>query len=180
MVYLSVFLGVWIGFSIFGFHKKLSGTKSIGGGFIVACIALIIVGFITQKNEPKESSKTSSIEQTVTVKQTEPKVKSKQELLVGEWFCRNSKNYIHKVVYKSDGTYDSYESGYVPGVVSDTGLNSVGTYSIDGDILRRKYKSVSFKGEYDSTVIIKTLTTDELVLYYQDLNSREPCYKSVK
>ena len=40
----GVFFGTWIGFGVCASKQKLSKTLSIGGGFIAACVSMIIVG----------------------------------------------------------------------------------------------------------------------------------------
>ncbi len=79
-----------------------------------------------------------------------------QSQLVGTWYCSNSKGYINKEVYKSNGTMDLYDTGYVPGVAGKKYVktqkytlngrvlasgSSKTKISISGDTLRLKFQS---------------------------------------
>jgi hypothetical protein len=53
-IFLTVFIGIWVVGIAIGFSQKLSTTISIGGGFIIACIGLIVFSFISGGVKPHE------------------------------------------------------------------------------------------------------------------------------
>lgn len=129
----------------------------------------------TQKVEAK-----SQVGPVNTSAQAATNKNDKRSLLIGEWFCRNSSNYLHKVVYKPNGDYFAYDTPYVPGVaVDNTPLSYRGTFTLEGDVLRAEYESVRGGSRSESAVRIRELTSDSLVRYYPDIGTTEPCHKSL-
>jgi hypothetical protein len=100
--------------------------------------------------------------------------------IVGTWWCRNDENYIHQQVYGSDGSLREYESGIAPGVRAEgLRLEYRGTYKFDGQIVRYTLLTPS-DTEMSGAVKVTELTNDSLVLYYQDMNSYENCFKPIE
>ena len=180
MFYLTIFLGIWITVAIVGFAKKQSATMSIGGGLLLAFVGLAFLLVIFEEKKETQTVTNNVVKKSPVVKPVKEEKTSKKDLLIGEWQCRNRKNYLHKVVYKPDGTYESYDSGVVPGVASNMPISSVGVYTIDRDVLRRRYKDVNYNIESDSNVIIKKLNNAELEVFYQEMNSYESCFKPIE
>ncbi len=182
MYILAAFLTVWIGFAIFGFSKKWSGIISVASGFLVSCCALVVYGTLLigpTESDAKEANPSPVSQRMTSSASASSQVNSLTSKLVGDWYCRNEYNYISKDVYTSDGKYLNYDTGYAANVRSDNlPLSYIGSYSLDGDILRVTTRSVSSSGsEFSYAVKITTLDNKNLVKYWQDSNYYERCFK---
>jgi hypothetical protein len=101
--------------------------------------------------------------------------------IVGTWWCRGDDNFIHKTVYDAAGGIQEYDSPDTRGVrVEDEPLKYKGSYRLDGDVLRTTLSSVAFGNPMANALKVVELTKDSLVLYYQDLNIYEHCFKPIE
>jgi len=83
------FLAIWIGFATFGRKKQWSKIASIGGGFILGCVSIIIITYIAIPNPPQKGDilKTASnITIEITDIQTHKNVKNGM-LVMGKVIC---------------------------------------------------------------------------------------------
>ena len=178
-VYLAILFFGWIGFAIFGIKSKWSKTASIGGGFIVGCVVVVAIAIVLQNLGLVQRPNAQTQVQPVHAKPA-PQKNNRQALLVGMWYCRNQANYLHKVVYGWDGTYKSWESGYVPGVAQETTLAYSGTYTLNGNVLKTQNHSTDNVSNFSATVRITKLTQDALEKYWPGQNFTEQCFRPLE
>lgn len=179
---VTAFIGLWIWFSVLMGRKGASKVIRFAGGFVAACVGLMVlaapIAFYQQISSNDEGSGSNASETKLPIARSTAR---SSPTIVGTWYCRNSDNYIHKQEYLSDGSYRTYQTSWGRGVRSDKmPLNSTGTYRFDGDILRISTRSVSGSGsESSNTLKITELTDESLVRYWQGMNRYERCYKPI-